>query len=208
MRATHAGLLDGVDGRDRPPEGENLKEGGFSFVVDNAAGRIRQLPSLYVNDVQLFADRDVDRVRDLLVHVVDAFMRSGERATYMLTACEIGGRRGLYGSTFFNRATTRRDLARLGMTFSDDPFTVFGADGTFASADRSPFTPEFVTFPLEPGGARVTRWTPAALLHRTAFYRIADIAEDEVARLAAALAGCAGLSARTAPDLAAAVGEL
>lgn len=177
------------------------------MVVDEGRGRTRRLPSLFVNDVQVYSDRDLGRVRAHLVHAVDAFVHSGQRATYMLTACEIGGRPGLYGSTFFNRATARRDLARLGMTFSDDPFTFFGADGTFAARDRAPFRPEFVTLPLEPEGERVTRWSAGAALHRAAYYRIADIGQEEIARLAAVVAACPVLSARSARDLAEAIAE-
>jgi hypothetical protein len=159
-------------------------------VVDPGLGRgLRKLPSLYVNDVQLYADRDVDGVVGALERAVDAFVHSAERATYMLTACEIGGRRGLYGADFFNRTRARLELQRLGMRFSHDPFVVLRDDGSFESEDFPPFDPSFLLLaPSGAGESASTRPSAAALVHQFAYYRIADLGIEELHRLPAALA--------------------
>ena len=208
MRSTRAGVLEGVEGQPTPPRGRPLKAGGFSVVVDDRERGPRRLPSLYVNDVQLFADRDVARVQAALRRTVDAFVRSGERATYMLTACEIGGRKGLYGTDFFNRSAYRRKLEGLGMRFSSDPFVVFGNDGTFGSQDRAPFVPEFLALgaPGDDAGG-VQRVGGALLLQQLTFYRIADVAEEELRRLASLAERLDAFSAADPGNLAATLAQ-
>lgn len=206
VRSTAPGLLNDVAGQTASPEGARRVEGGFSVVAGSAGRGIRKLPSLYVNDVQLFAAREMVSVQKALTRTVDAFVRSSERATYMLTACEIDGRAGLYGTDFFNRSAYRRRLERLGMRFSTDAFVVLRDDGTFESTDRAPFVPSFVTLgaPSEdlPG---VDVVHGASLLYQLAFYRIADIGEEELGRLASLAGGFDALSAADPADLAGAL---
>lgn len=155
--------------------------------------------------MQTYADRDVTAVAEALRRTVDAFATSGERATYMLAACDIGGRKGLYGTDFFNRSAFRRKLERLGMQFSKDPFSTFRGDGCFESQDRAPFRAEFVTLGVPPAGRGVVRSSPAELLYQCIFYRIADVREGEMARLAAALEDAEGISGGNPKDLVAAL---
>ncbi len=173
-------------------------------MAGTGAGRVRKLPSVYVNDVQVYADRDVAAVQRVLRRAVRAFTSSHEKATYMLTGCEIGGRRGLYGTDSFNRSPYRRRLERLGMRFSRDPFVVLHEDGTFQSEDGAAFEAAFLTLP--PTAEGVVRLDGAVLLHQLVFYRIADVAAEELTRLAGVAARLDAVAAPDADALAAALG--
>ena len=205
MRATEPGLFAGIDGRPEPPEGAYTREGGFSLVTDTSGGRVKKLPSYYVNTSQLYAHRDTTVVNAKLRRAVELFQASAETPTYMVTACEIAGRKGLYGTDFFNRSAYRQQLKRLGMRFSDDPFARF--DGTtFTSDDFEAFEPEFLTLPRRsdnPPG--VVPMKGALLVHRLTFYRIADIGPQELSTLVQLAGRIDALSATEAADLAAAL---
>ncbi|MDQ3915861.1 MAG: hypothetical protein M3323_11135 [Actinomycetota bacterium] len=208
MRATEPGLLERVPGLPNPPEdGVHRHDGGFSLVTDPGGGRVKKLPSLYVNTTQLYADRDVHAVRAQLDRAVDAFMSSAERPTYMLTACEIGGRKGLYGTDFFNRSVYRRKLERLGMRFSGEQFTVFDGEATFHAEGIGSFRPSFVTLPRRSDNpSEVWEIRGALLVHQLTFYRIADIAPTELSSLVSLAGGLDALGATEPEDLAAALG--
>lgn len=186
MRATEPGLLEGLPGVAAPPEDAPTREGAFNLVTGTADGRVKKLPSLYVNSIQVYAARDVSAVQAKLRRSVGAFMSSAETPTYMLTACEIAGRRGLFGTDFFNRSIYRQKMKRLGMTFSDDLYVMMDAEGAFYAQDRDPFVPEFVTLqktsPPQPG---VTRVTGGFLVYLLSYYRIADIGPSELSRIVA-----------------------
>jgi hypothetical protein len=175
-----------VSGRPDPPEDSLRREGAFNLVAGTADGRVKKLPSLYVNSVQVYGARDLEAVRAKLNRAVEAFTSSARVPTYMLTACEIGGRRGLYGSDFFNRSIYRQKLKRLGMTFSDDIFVMMEDDGSFYANDRDPYVPEFLTLPkTSPPQPGVTRVTGGYLVYQLSYYRIADISAPELSRLVA-----------------------
>ncbi|MDQ3983049.1 MAG: hypothetical protein M3271_10265 [Actinomycetota bacterium] len=201
MRTTQPGLLDGVAGRREPPGDVLKKEGGFSLVTDTSGGRVTKLPSYYVNTSQMYADRDVAVVRAHLDRALEAFRLSANKATYMLTACEIQGRKGLYGSDFFNRSAYRRKLHRLGMRFSDDAFVVFNDEGTFESQDFEPFDPTFVTLAVPSGSTDVMHATGASLVYQFTFYRIANIDAEELARVVRLVTGLDALSSQAPNDL-------
>ncbi|MFN2589018.1 MAG: hypothetical protein ABR613_12995 [Actinomycetota bacterium] len=207
VRATGRGFLAGVPGRAQPPDdGTYRHEGGFSLVTYTNGGRVRKLPSLYVNTTQVYADRDVAVVRAQLDRAVQAFMTSAERATYMLTACEIGGRKGLYGTDFFNRSVYRRRLERLGMRFSREPFVSFHGDAAFEATDFEPFTPAFLTLPRRSDDpAEPWHLRGALLVHQLTFFRIADISPDELSSLVAVAGGLDAVGATEPEDLAAAL---
>ncbi len=198
------GLLDRVPGEPRPPEDARESPGSFSVVVDASDKRTRSLPSLYVNNTQVYAHRDVDVVVTKLREAVDTFVRSHEQPAYMLTACELDGRRGLFGTDFYNRSAYRHRLKRLGMVFSDRLFTYFDGEATFRADDFEPFEPSFVALGREsnrlPG---VVRTKGARLLQLFTFYRIADIDAQELSALARMLPSVDGLSATEPEDLAA-----
>lgn len=192
--------------KDPPDDGSIKNVGGFSLVTDVSGGRVKKLPSFYVNTSQLYAGRDVRRVRAKLDRAIGAFSSRDPRGTYMLTACEIAGRKGLFGTDFFNRSAYRQKLKRLGMRFSDDPFVVMNADGTFESEDFDAFEPSFATMPLQsharPG---VVPTEGGLLVYQLTYYRIADLQPEELSRLAALAARIEALSATEPEDLAAAL---
>jgi hypothetical protein len=202
VRATEAGLLDGVDGLPEPPEeAVSRRGGGFSLVTDTSGGKVKKLPSFYVNTSQLYAHRDLSVVRRKLDRAIEAFDLDRGGA-YMLTACEIGGRKGLYGTDFFNRSTYRQKLKRLGMRFSDDPFVVFGEDSKFHSEDFEPFDATFLTLPqrsdVPPG---VVPLGGALLVYQLTFYRIADLDPEELSRLVTLAPSLDAMSATDPADL-------
>lgn len=171
-------------------------------MTGTAGGRVKKLPSLYVNSTQMYAARDLEPVRSKLARAVDAFRSSDRTPTYMLTACEVGGRRGLFGTDFFNRSIYRQKLRRLGMTFSDDLFVNMDGEGSFRAQDRERFAPEFVTLPRrsdKPPG--VVRATGASLVYQLTYYRIADIRASELSRLVALAREIDALSATDPADL-------
>lgn len=199
-------MLDGLAGRSEPPEGEPHREGAFSLVTGTADGRVKKLPSLYTNTIQVYAARDLSLVRAKARRAADAFTASAQVPTYMLTACEVGGRRGLYGTDFFNRSIYRQKLKRLGMTLSDDLYVMMDADGRFYAEDRDPFVPEFVTMqktsPPQPG---VRRTSGGFLVYILTYYRIADIPAPELSRIAALARQVDALGASDPADLVAAL---
>lgn len=203
VRATEPGLLTGVEGEAEPPADALKKEGAFNLVTGTADGRVKKLPSLYVNSIQVYAARELSLVQEKLRRAVGAFRSSAGTPTYMLTACEIGGRRGLFGTDFFNRSIYRQKLKRLGMRFSDDLFVMMNPDGTFYAEDREPFDPEFITLqktsPPQPG---VTRVTGGFLVYLLSYYRIADIGADELSRLVALARKVDAMRASEPADLA------
>lgn len=208
MRATEPGVLEGIEGRAEPPEGELSREGAFSLVTAMPDGRVKKLPSLYVNTTQVYAARELSAVQAKARRAVEAFKSSADVSTYMLTACEIGGRRGLFGTDFFNRSIYRLKMKRLGMTFSDDLYVMMNEDGSFYAEDRDPFVPGFVamqkTSPPQPGVHRVTG---GLLVYLLTYYRIADVTAPELARLVALSKSVDALRANEPDDLAAALTE-
>lgn len=172
-------------------------------MAGTADGRVKMFPSLYVNSIQVFAARDVGLVQQKLRRTIDAFTSSAQTPTYMLTACEIGGRPGLFGTDFFNRSIYRQKMKRLGMTFSDDPYVMMNEDGTFYSQDRDAFAPEFVTLqktsPPRPG---VTHVSGGMLVYLLTYYRIADISPEELSRVVALARRVEALRANEPADLA------
>lgn len=159
-----------------------------------------------MNSIQVYADRDLSSVQSKLRRATAAFRSSEKVPTYMLTACEIGGRRGLFGTDFFNRSIYRQKLKRLGMTFSDDLYVMMREDGSFYAEDRDPFMPGFVTLqktsPPQPG---VTRVTGGLLVYLLSYYRIADIDAPELARLVALARDVDALRSNDPAELAAAL---
>ncbi len=189
-----------------PDDGRHRHEGGFSLVTDTSGGRVKKLPSFYVNTSQVYAHRDLGVVRHRLRRAVEAFTFSGERSVYMVTACEVAGRRGLYGTDFFNRSVYRLQLRRLGVRFSEDPFVEWHRDGTFSSEDFEPFEPEFVTLGRRsdnPPGVMET--AGAYLVHQLTYYRITDLSPEELNRLVRLADRIDALSATDAADLVAAL---
>lgn len=195
-----------ISGEPEPPEDAPAKEGAFSLVTGTADGRVKKLPSLYVNTIQVYGARELADVQSKLHRAVGAFQSSASTPTYMLTACEIGGRRGLFGTDFFNRSIYRQKLKRLGMTFSEDLYVMMNEDGSFYAQDRDPFVPEFVTLqktsPPQPGATTIAG---GLLVYLLSYYRIADLDAAELSRIVALARNVQAVRANEPGDLVAAL---
>lgn len=112
--------------------------------MDDPAKRTRALPSVYHANAQIFADRDVDKARSRLARTIDAVLHSREQPSYLVTACRIDGRIGLWTRDVYNREPFRMRTVRAGLELSDDPYVTMTPDGRFECEGWDPFRPEFV----------------------------------------------------------------
>lgn len=144
-RSTQPGLLAGLPVPwDTPPDDAPRYDGIFSLLVDDPGKRTRSLPSVYHANAQLFADRDVHKARARLVQTVEAVLHSRERPAYLVAACRVDGRRGLYARDVFNREPFRLKAIRAGLEIADDPYVRMTPSGEFECEGWEPFRPEFV----------------------------------------------------------------
>jgi hypothetical protein len=146
-----------------PDDDEVRHPGIFSLVVDDPAKRLRQLPSLYHGNAQIFASRDVAEVARRLSSTIRIVLESSTRPSYLVTACRVEERPGLYARDVFNRDPFRLRAARAGLVLSDEPHVHMTEDGTFECAGWPPFRPEFIVVNPVPGR------TPEHDIHRGAF---------------------------------------
>ncbi|HYO60306.1 MAG TPA: hypothetical protein VEU29_00225 [Actinomycetota bacterium] len=129
---------------DTPPDGAPRYEGIFSLVVDDPAKRTRSLPSVYHANAQIYADRDVDKARSRLARTIDVVLHSKEQPAYLVAACRVDGRQGLYARDVYNREAFRLRAVRAGLEISDDPYVRMTPAGEFECEGWEPFRPEFV----------------------------------------------------------------
>lgn len=172
---------------DQPARDDSCRPRVFSLVADDEKQKLRRLPTLYFGTTPIFSDRSITRVLEELVFVVKAVVASRTRATYLLHACEIDGRRGLYGLDTHNRSPYRRRLARAGVRFAERPFVTFGERSTFTCGDWGEFPPDFMVFRPGEGIGGVTRIPRAFALFALASARLGRPGPEEVRRLLAAL---------------------
>lgn len=122
----------------------------FSIVIDTVdltadpAKKARKLPTLYLGNAAVFADRSIDAVCERLNLLVVAIVRSHERPTYCFHPIRFDDRFGLYGRDLFNRSIYRKRLERLGVTFSADPYPRLTEHGAFECDDWGEISPEVV----------------------------------------------------------------
>ncbi len=114
------------------------------MVVDDPRQRTRALPSLYHGTAQIFVDRDENRVRDQLAKTINVVLASDTVPSYLITACRVADRYGLYTKDICNRSAFRRHAARTGLVMADDPYVQMTPDGKFRCEGWDPFDPEFV----------------------------------------------------------------
>ncbi len=127
-----------------PPNGAVRHEGVFSLVVDDSGDRVRSLPSAYFGAAQIFADRDVAKVKQVLTRSVRVALEADKVPSYLITACRLGNKFGLYTKDIFNRSVFRRRVSRAGLDFADDPFVEMTPDGRFRCEGGDVFHPAFV----------------------------------------------------------------
>ncbi|HEX2195809.1 MAG TPA: hypothetical protein VHJ76_02690 [Actinomycetota bacterium] len=113
-------------------------------MVDDPGKKTRALPTMYHGNAQLYADRDVDKVRARLVRTIDAVLHAKERPAYLASACRIDDAYGLYAHGVYNREPYRLRAVRAGLEVSDDPYVELTPSGEFASDGWGPFRPEFI----------------------------------------------------------------
>lgn len=106
---------------------------------------------MYHGNAQLYADRDVDKVRSRLVRTIDAVMQSRERPAYLVTACRVDGRFGLFARDVYNRAPFRVRVQRAGLELADDTYVRMTPAGEFEADGWPPFRPEFIVAKNLPG---------------------------------------------------------
>lgn len=113
-------------------------------MVDDPGKKTRALPTMYHGNAQLYADRDVDKVRSRLALTIDAVLHARERPAYLISACSVDGRRGLFARDLFNREPYRLRAARAGLELADDPYLRMTPDGRFECEGWAPFSPEYI----------------------------------------------------------------
>ena len=134
-----------------PPDDAPRYDGIFSLVVDDPGKKTRSLPTMYHGNAQLYADRDVDKVRGRLVRTIEAVLHAGERPAYLSAACRIDGRSGLYVHGVYNREPYRLRAIRAGLEIADDPYVRLTPDGAFECEGWEPFRPDFIVVARVPG---------------------------------------------------------
>jgi hypothetical protein len=145
VRTTAPGSLQGLPLWADAPLVDRRFEAVLTVVSGAPEARgLRRLPTLYLGRAPLFADRDLSRVLDRLMHTIDTMKLSISTPVYALNACRVEGRYGLYGADVFNRSVRRRRLQRLGMDFAQDPYVRLTSRGTFECESWGEFAPGFV----------------------------------------------------------------
>lgn len=99
---------------------------------------------MYHANAHLFADRDVTKAQHRLVQTIEAVLHSKERPAYLVAACRVDGRKGLYARDVFNREPFRLQAIRAGLEIADDPYVRMTPSGDFECEGWEPFRPEYV----------------------------------------------------------------
>ena len=184
-------------------------EGIFSLVAPDTESKTRRLPGLFLGPAQLFADRDVDKVRERLLDTIETVVRSFSTSTYVLTPVSVDGSIGIYARDFYNRSTFRRKLSRRGMSFADESFVTFTEEGTFRSASVGEFVPRFVILTGEDEDPKkVVDIRGAAVLFDVVTMRLGQASAPELTRLSAVLKNASVFSAGDAGSLVEAIRSL
>jgi hypothetical protein len=168
--------------------------------------KTRRLPSLYVYDYQVFADRREEPVLGRLRLSLDTALASRGESIFAMHACRFEGMIGIYARDLFNRSSYRRKLTRLGVSFADDPYVRFTGDGTFISRDLGEFRPEFVVLSSSAEDPKeLVKAKGAWLAFNIAGLRLGQIDGAELAQLTEALSGVEAIGSGDAKVLAGAL---
>jgi hypothetical protein len=145
VRSNVEGTLEDLDvPMGEPPDGAPRHYGTFSLVIDDSSSRIRALPSAYLGPAQIFADREVRKTKKMLTRSIGAVLTAQKTPVYLITACRIGDKIGLYTKDIFNRSVFRRRATRLGLEFAPDPFVQMTEGGHFRAEGLNEFRPDFI----------------------------------------------------------------
>lgn len=197
VRSNSAAALEGIElPKGWADEDAFRSEGALSLVVDEGPAQVHKLPSIYFGQAQVFADRDLEVVRRELVERTQITIASFTEALYALVPCRYRGKVGLYGRDFFNRATFRRRLERLGVEFAPDSHVTLREEG-FVSSTWGPIQPSFVVLALhveDPAGVENT--SGGFLVFGIAGFRLGAVSQAEMGLLARILRGVKSFSAQ------------
>jgi hypothetical protein len=185
----------------RTPEDATTYPALLNLVTGEPDEQPRKLPTVWFGKTPFYTDRDLRKVEERLQYMAEATFFVPERTTYMLNACRIDGRVGLYGQDFHNRSFFRTKLQRHGMEFAHDPFTTFNPSGAFECSDWGEFKPTFVILrnaadytddPVE-----IIELKGAALAFQLTAYRLGMAGPTEISQLVRLVKGVGAVSALT-----------
>ena len=156
----------------------------FTVASFDQEGPVRRFPGLFFGKAQMYADRDAAKLQPRLARLVEASFEAVRGMLFLLQACEIDGRRGLYGRDMMNRSAYRQKLTRAGVRFADDPFVQLTDDRLFSCRDWGAFEADFAI--LRGWGDTtedIARPVGAELLFDLTTFRLGKFAPQELAQL-------------------------
>ncbi len=177
-------MIDALPDGPNTPDGAPRHGGIFTVASFEPNGSVRKLPGLFFGKAQMYADRDVTKLQPKLHRLIEASIEAVTGMVFLLHACEIDGRRGLYGRDILNRSAFRQKLTRAGVSFAEEPFVKLEDDGRFSSKDWGAFDAEFAI--LRGWGDTtedIARPAGAELLFDLTTFRLGRFAPVEMARL-------------------------
>ena len=197
------GALSGLP-EGSPADADSPRFEGVFNVVTEAAARSnelrapRKLPTLFFGRAPIFADHSLDKVATRLNRVAEIAHQAWERPTYLLQACALDDRVGLYSRDLMNRSAFRTRLRRLGVEFAEDPFVTFTESSRFKCRDWGEFEASFViTAGYDNNDPDlIIESTHALLAFQLTTFRMGSIGPKELRRLVAACHGVQSAAAK------------
>ena len=202
VRSTAMGVLRDLALPYGEPDPDRSYPEIFSLVVDRSEGRVRELPAFYFGTARVYADRDLPKVTDQLVHAFNVVVRAPQVSTFQINACRVGDRYGLYLGNFYNRSTSRLRLKRAGMEFAESPFVRLNDDDSFECDDWGSFPLSFLALTGDSGEpTKLVRPPRGYLLLSFASLRLGPMPQEEFPRLANVIRNAEAVGAHDAPTL-------
>jgi hypothetical protein len=203
VRATVGGLLDLPDLVSITP----FSTGGaglLNLVTNESARnpRTRRLPTLYLGSQPVYADRSLDALVDHLRKLLAAFRSSSEKSMYLMKACRLDGRIGVYAGEVYNRSNYIRKLGKRGIEFDGEGYLELTPRNTFRSEDYGEFRPSFMIVAMAASDQQTVALESKAMAAMTAArYRMGPMPPHEVAPLLRTISGAQLVSASTPRDV-------
>jgi hypothetical protein len=163
--------------------------------ASGASRGIKRLPTVYLGNSPVFADRNLDSIRERVERSVEAMVAAPRKRPYLLQPCRLEERMGLYWRDIYNRSAYRSKLVRLGVTFSEDPYPRFTEEGAFKCEDWGAFIPDFAILAVDstdPDGVEVIGG--GLLVFGAATGRFGHASAEELGQLARMLRGVVAVS--------------
>lgn len=190
IRATEEGLIDLPDLVGITPF-PGMGSRGFLSLVTNAPSRnprTRRLPTLYLGLQPLYADRRPEVLVARAQKMLEVARESSRRSIYLMRACQLDGRPGVYAADLFTRSNYVRKLEKRGLEFDGENFVELTSRGTFRSEQLGEFRPSFTVSGSAPVGPDTVEVKSTARTAMTmAAYRLGPMPPEELRRLISAL---------------------